>query len=201
MKSSTPKLIVISAPSGGGKTTLCQRLLRDFPTLTLSISTTTRAPRGQEKHGKDYYFLNSDDFKKRIEEGHFAEWAKVHDHYYGTAKETIQSSWTSDRPVLLDIDVQGADSLKKTYANQCVTIFIAPPDLHALEKRLRKRGTDSEDTIQKRLKNAEGELKHASHFDHVILNDDLEKAYDALNHLIRSVLSPSSPAGGNDPRG
>lgn len=182
------KLIVISAPSGGGKTTLCNRLLSDFPELTLSISSTTRKPRGKEKHGVDYFFITHEKFQDAIKKNQFAEWAIVHGNHYGTPKTAIESSLKQNKAVLLDIDVQGAESLRKTYPNQCITIFIIPPDVSSLEKRLKSRGTDSEDTIQKRLQNAKKEMNAASRFDHVIVNDELERAYLELKNLIKNYL-------------
>ena len=121
---------MISAPSGAGKTTLCARLLRDFPNeLVLSISSTTRAPRGQEKHGEHYFFIKQDEFKRGIDAGMFAEWALVHGNYYGTSKKVIEDAFSQNKAVLLDIDVQGAESLKKAYPKEAVRIFISPPDL------------------------------------------------------------------------
>ena len=182
-------LFVISAPSGAGKTTLCQKLLEDFSTLTLSISSTTRAPRGTEQHGIDYYFMSPDEFKKEIEAGQFAEWALVHGNYYGTSKKVIQDAFLSGKSVLLDIDVQGAEQLKKTFPKECLKFFIAPPSLSELEARLRKRGTDSEESIQKRLKNAKMEIEEGRHFDHVIINDSFDRAYTELQSIVRRYLS------------
>lgn len=183
------KLIVISAPSGAGKTTLCQRLLRDFPNLMLSISSTTRAPRGKEEHGRDYFFLSKEEFKKNIDTDRFAEWAQVHGNYYGTSKDVIEQAFAKGKSVLLDIDVQGAESLRKSYPKHCFTIFISPPNLKELEARLRARGTDSEAIILKRLKNAQSEIAGSAHFDRVVVNDDLERAYAELKNLISKQLS------------
>ena len=134
-----PQLIVISAPSGAGKTTLCQKLLKDFPELVLSISSTTRAPRGSEQNGKEYLFLTPEEFKAQIAASRFAEWAQVHGNYYGTSKDVIERAFDSGKSVLLDIDVQGAESLRQAYPDQCHSIFIAPPSLMVLESRLRAR--------------------------------------------------------------
>jgi guanylate kinase len=182
------KLLIISAPSGAGKTTLCQRLLQDFPELVLSISSTTRAPRGQEKHGREYFFLTKEDFEKAIQAGRFAEWALVHGNYYGTSKDVIDSAFAQGKSVLLDIDVQGAASLKASYPKESHLIFIAPPDLEILEQRLRSRGTDSEETIRKRLKNAREEMARISEFDRMIINDHLEKAYRELHEAAERLL-------------
>ncbi len=182
------KLIVISAPSGAGKTTLCQRLLGDFSELALSISVTTRAPRGKEVNGKDYHFITTQEFEKRISAGRFAEWAKVHGNYYGTSKDVIDSSFSAGKFVLLDIDVQGAASLRDAYPKRCYTVFIAPPSLQALEARLRSRKTDSEETIQKRVRNARQEMERMTEFDQVIVNDQLETAYAELHALVNHQL-------------
>jgi guanylate kinase len=181
-------LIVISAPSGAGKTTLCARLLQDFPELRLSISTTTRKPRGAERDGVEYHFVSRDAFEAQIRARRFAEWALVHGNYYGTSKDTIETAFAAGKSVLLDIDVQGSASLRQAYPGQCLSIFIAPPDLKALEARLRARGTDSDETIRKRLRNAEEEMKEASKFDHLLVNDDLERAYGELKRHVAARL-------------
>lgn len=171
------KLIVISAPSGTGKTTLCARLLREIPELMLSVSTTTRAPRGAEKDASEYFFVTKETFQSKIDADGFAEWAEVHGNFYGTTKDFIDHAMSTGKSLLLDIDVQGAAQLKDAYPAQTVRIFLMPPSLEELERRLRNRGTDSEETIQKRLKAAVHEMKHTEHFDHVVVNDQLENAY------------------------
>ena len=186
---SSPRLIVLSAPSGAGKTTLCQRLLADIQSIRLSISTTTRAPRGQEKNGVHYHFVDSAVFEREIQDGYFAEWAKVHGNYYGTSRRTLEEFFRNGFSVLLDIDVQGAASLKRAYGPRCSTIFIAPPSMEVLESRLRSRGTDPEDSIRRRLKNAAEEMARASEFDHRLVNDDLEGTYSRLSSLVTSILS------------
>lgn len=183
-----PVLFVISAPSGAGKTTLCQRLLTDFPNIRLSISTTTRAPRGKEVHGADYFFTSREDFEKQIRSDCFIEWALVHGNYYGTSKQVIEDSLNSGNSVLLDIDVHGSKSLKNAFGDRCITIFIAPPSIEELENRLRSRGTDSEASIQQRLQNARVEMEHAKSFDFQLLNDDLEKTYLKLREIIEASV-------------
>ncbi len=178
------KLIVISAPSGAGKTTLCAKLLKDLPKLKLSISSTTRAPRGKERHGVEYFFLKKEEFEKQVALGRFAEHALVHGNYYGTSCDAIESAWARGQAVLLDIDVQGAASLKKAYPAETVRIFIAPPSLEVLEQRLRSRGTDNEETIQKRLVNSKTEMAQMKLFDHVIVNDDFDAAYSQLHAIV-----------------
>lgn len=180
--------MILAAPSGTGKTTLCSRLLSDIPELSLSISTTSRAPRGLEKHGSEYFFVSQAEFEASIKNHQFAEWAKVHGNFYGTAKSTIDQVFKKGQAVLLDIDVQGAESLKKSYPHDTFTIFIHPPSLEALEARLRGRGTDSEATIQKRLKNARDEIAEASKFDLEIVNDDLEQCYEELKAAVTAAL-------------
>ena len=184
------KLIVISAPSGAGKTTLCQRLLADFPVLELSISTTTRAPRGAEQNGREYWFTTIAEFKKQIEVGRFAEWALVHGNYYGTSKDVLEAAFKKERSVLLDIDVQGAESLRKAYPTECVSIFIAPPSLAVLEERLRARGTDTEEAIARRMRNSKAEMDEQPRFHKTIINQDLDAAYLELHGFVKKVLSP-----------
>lgn len=187
-KAKLPCLVVISAPSGAGKTTLCSHLLSDFPELTLSISSTTRAPRGSEQNGKEYFFLTRQEFETKIAAGNFAEWALVHGNYYGTSKDTLERCFAMNQSVLLDIDVQGSASFRQSYPDRNISIFIAPPDLPTLEARLRARGTDTEETIQRRMKNAAEEMTAANHFDHVIVNGDLETAYKSLFKYVSQYL-------------
>ena len=186
------KLIVVSAPSGAGKTTLCQYLLRDFPELKLSISSTTREPRGQETHGNEYLFLTQTEFKLRIDRQEFAEWALVHGNYYGTSKTAIEQAFSEGKSLLLDIDVQGAKSIRAAYPKESALIFIQPPDMPTLESRLRARGTESEDKIQKRLSNAQTELAQAKQFDHVLTNDELSQAYAKLRSIVSHLLGLAS---------
>ena len=186
-----PKLIVLSAPSGAGKTTLCLKLLADFPELRLSISSTTRAPRGTEVHGKDYFFLDQEKFEREIAAKGFAEWAHVHGNYYGTSEAFLQSCFNEGKSVLLDIDVQGARSLKLLHPERSVLIFIEPPSAEELERRLRTRGTESEASIEKRLANAATEMAAAPEFHHRVVNDSFERAYFQLfgivSHELRGV--------------
>lgn len=181
-------LIVLSAPSGAGKTTLCKRLLEDFASIRLSISSTTRTPRGSERHGEDYFFLSREHFEEQIQRNQFAEWAQVHGNYYGTSRVVIENSFQEGLSVLLDIDVQGAAQLKKSFPEQCYRIFISPPNLEELEERLRARGTETEEVIQRRLANARFEMQESSKFDHIIINDDLERAYQELQNLVKDRL-------------
>lgn len=193
----TPILIVISAPSGAGKTTLCSRLLASRSDIRLSVSTTTRAPRGQEQEGREYHFTDRTTFESMIQQGTFAEWARVHDYYYGTSKLTIDRAFQDGYHVLLDIDVQGAESLRKAYGPRCYTVFVSPPDLATLEARLRSRGTDSEEVIQKRMKNARREMEAAPLFDRIIINDDLNRACSELIQAVETrIPSKTGPQKG-----
>jgi guanylate kinase len=183
------RLIVLSAPSGAGKTSLCKRLLADFQNqMELSISSTTRAPRGTEKNGVEYHFLSQDEFKNSIDRSEFAEWAFVHGNYYGTSKKVLEKTLSQGKSVLLDIDVQGAASLKQAFPKSSTLIFIAPPSMEELERRLRSRNTDDEPTIQRRLRNAQVELEQQTLFDHVVLNDQFERAYHELKTLVERAL-------------
>jgi guanylate kinase len=189
------RLIVVSAPSGTGKTTLCARLLREVPELMLSISTTTRAPRGAEREGIEYFFVTPEEFKAKVDAGRFAEWAEVHGNFYGTSKDFIERAFAQGKSLLLDIDVQGADSLKASYPAETVRVFLTPPSMEELERRLRARGTDSEESIAKRLLGAAAEMAHQDHFDHVIVNDDLERAYFELTGIVLAAIRGVTVAG------
>ena len=182
-------LMVVAAPSGAGKSTLCTRLLADLKSrLALSISTTSREPRGQEVHGKEYFFVTPEEFRAKIDRAEFAEWALVHGNYYGTEKKTLQDFWGDHKHVLLDIDVQGADSLRTAFPSKCVTIFIAPPSLEELERRLRGRGTETEEAIRKRMANASQELAKQPDFDITLVNDQLDETYLKLIEAVTRFM-------------
>jgi guanylate kinase len=183
------QLFIISAPSGGGKTTLCRSLRAAYPDLRYSVSYTTRPPRPGEKDGKDYHFISNASFETGIRRGRWAEWARVHEHYYGTSAEFIDAQLAAGDDILLDIDVQGTVQLLARYPDS-VTIFIMPPSLKALKQRLEARGTDSPDTIARRLKAAKAEIDQKGLYRHVIVNDTLPEATDALNQLIRRYRKP-----------
>jgi guanylate kinase len=181
-----PRLIVISAPSGAGKTTLCERLMAEFgDRITLSISTTTRAIRPYEQEGVHYFFVTPEEFRAKIDRGEFAEWAEVHKNLYGTARKTIENCLTAGKHVLFDIDVQGAMSLRSQYGERVLLIFIHPPSLEVLQERLSKRKDGSSTSIETRLRNAYNELEWSRKFDHQITNDDLERAYRELKEIVK----------------
>lgn len=175
MKRASGIPIVISAPSGAGKSTIALRIAKENPQAVLSISCTTRQPRAGEKHGKDYFFATEDDFKKKIEKGDFLEWAVVHGHYYGTPLSYLESQLKERKDVILTIDPQGALSVKRIYPNG-VFIFVIPPSWDALVNRLTKRATDDRSTVEMRLNNARKELSYLSHYDYLVVNDDLDAA-------------------------
>lgn len=187
------RMIVVSAPSGAGKSTLCDRLMSNCGNMVYSISCTTRPPRGCEQDGVEYFFLTKEAFQARIKAGDFLEYAEVHGNYYGTLKETVQTSLELGKHVLLDIDVQGAAQIRKQLATVdpdsplkkgFIDIFIAPPSMEELERRLRSRGTDSEEVIQRRLANATAEMEQAGLYVHQVVNDDLKRACAELQALI-----------------
>ena len=177
------RLFVVSAPSGAGKTTLCQAARTRLPDLVYSVSSTTRAPRPGEEEGKDYFFISEDRFRKGIEAGQWAEWAKVHDHYYGTSARFIDRYLELGRDVLLDIDVQGARQILKRYPH-AVTIFIMAPSMDVLRKRLVARGQDDVAVIDKRMKNAEAEIASKEWYRHVLVNDDLNVAVNRFVSIL-----------------
>lgn len=178
-------LIVISAPSGTGKTTLVHMLLKEFPDLEFSVSYTTRPPRPGEVDGKDYHFVDRKTFERMIEEGDFLEWAEVYGNLYGTSRTQVLRALNEGRDVILDIDTQGALQVKKNFP-EAVLIFILPPSLKELERRLRNRGTDDEETIERRLKIAREEIRRAPLYDYIVVNDVLEVAYENLRSIIRA---------------
>ncbi len=185
------KLIVLTAPSGSGKTTVAKKMLQSFPEIQFSVSATTRRPREEEVNGTDYFFLSDEAFNKKIESGNFLEWETVYDETrYGTLRREVDKMMKKGYFPLLDIEVNGALNIKKLYGSQCVTIFIHPPSLSELKKRLIKRGTESEQSLQKRLERAKKELKYADTFDYVIVNDDLEHACKQVQAVLKSFITP-----------
>jgi guanylate kinase len=177
--------IVVSAPSGAGKSTIINSLLSYYSELGFSISSTTRPPRGTEKDGNEYYFLSEDVFLEKIRDNSFLEWAKVHGNYYGTEKKEIDRIWAQGKIPIFDVDVQGAEQLRLVLP-EALYIFIIPPSLKVLHKRLTDRKTDLEETIRIRIKNARHEMKKYDLFDYIIINDDLEIAESKIRAVIEA---------------
>ena len=176
-------LFVISAPSGAGKTTLSRAILKRFTDMLYSVSYTTRSPRKGEQEGVDYHFISKEAFKKDIETGRWSEWAEVHGNYYGTSAEFIEKGLSSGRDTLLDIDVQGTMQILKRHPDS-VTIFVLPPSMNTLRQRLEMRGTESQTVLRRRLENAKKEMAHKNLYRHVIVNDQLLSAIEALISII-----------------
>ena len=182
------KIIVIVAPSGTGKSTLLARLKKEIPALKWSVSMTTRPQREGEVHGVDYFYASISEFEEKIKEDAFVEWAKVHSNYYGTEKKFIDEGIANGEFLLFDLDVQGCDSFKKIYGDDAKIIFIEPPSVEELEKRLLARATDDHAVIQERLNNAKKELKRADHFDYKVVNDDFDRAYADLKKVVMEII-------------
>ncbi|GIU82000.1 MAG: guanylate kinase [Acidobacteria bacterium] len=172
-------LFIISAPSGGGKGTLIREVLKRLDNVVLSVSFTTRPMRQGEEHGKDYFFVSHEEFKRLIEEGEFLEYAEVHGNFYGTSRKIVEDKLNQGYDVILEIDVQGAAAVKKL-APQSISIFILPPSYEVLRKRLLKRGTETAESLKTRLENARREVKCYKDFDYVVINDKLSDATKAL---------------------
>lgn len=186
------KLIVFSAPSGSGKSTIVNYLMQHHPELHLafSISCTSRAPRGTERNGVEYFFLSPGEFKEKIAAGEFLEYEEVYkNRYYGTLKAQVERQSEAGQNVVFDVDVKGGVNIKKHYGSRALSIFIQAPSIEALRARLEGRGTDSQEAIEARLAKASYELTFASQFDHIVVNDDLSKAQEEAYRLISSFLS------------
>jgi guanylate kinase len=177
------RLFVIAAPSGAGKTSLVRALMQREPGLRFSISYTTRKQRPNEVHGKDYFFVAKDEFERIVAAGHFLEHARVFDNYYGTPRLQVADSLTAGQDLILEIDWQGAGQIRRAMP-ECVSIFILPPSQAELERRLRGRGTDAEDVIRRRLRDAAADIGHWHEFDHVVINDDFQRALSELQAIV-----------------
>ena len=190
MEERNKKLLIFSAPSGAGKTTLVRLLLaHEELKLAFSISATSRAPRGQEVDGKDYYFLSNDDFNQKVKDGAFLEWEEVYSGTkYGTLISEVERIWSEGKSVIFDIDVVGGLNLKSLYGDRALAVFVMPPDEEELERRLRGRQTDSEDKIRQRLAKARKEIGRSDRFDYVLLNKDLETAKQEAYNLVKVFL-------------
>ena len=184
------KLIIFSAPSGSGKTTIVKHLLQQIPTLGFSVSATTRSQRAGEADGKDYYFLSQQDFKEKIDSGEMIEWEEVYQGtYYGTLSTEIERLWEKGKQVLFDVDVQGGLSIKKKYGEKALSIFVKVPSIEVLEQRLRSRGTDSEESIKTRLQKVQFEMGFQDDFDVVLINDNLQDAQKRAVELVQEFLA------------
>lgn len=178
------KVLIFSAPSGSGKTTVVKHLIEKHPCLEFSISATSRAPRGAEQHGKDYYFLSEKEFLDKVKAGDFVEYEQVYaGSYYGTLKSELDRIWSKGHIILFDVDVKGGINLKKYFGNDALSVFIQAPSIAELRIRLEKRGTDSPEAIEKRIAKAEEELKYAEQFDIILINDNLETCLKEAEHL------------------
>lgn len=183
------ELIIVSAPSGAGKTTLVKYLLENIPHLEFSVSCATRSPRKNETHGKDYYFISTEEFKEKIRNDEFAEWEEVYaGNYYGTLKSEIERIWNKGNAVIFDIDVKGGINLKNIYPDNSLSIFIMPPSEEVLEERLRGRKTESEDKLRMRIGKARKEMEEAPKFDNILVNDDLNVSTAEIKDLVTEFL-------------
>ncbi len=188
MNESTPLqpgiLLVLSAPSGTGKTTLARRLLAELPDAIFSVSVTTRKPRGREQDGVDYHFVDVAAFQERIERGEFVEWAEVYGHFYGSSQAVVDEARARKGVAIFDIDVQGGQAIKRKHPDT-VMVFVLPPSMDELERRLRERGTDAEETIRRRMLAARSEIERGiASYDYILVNDDIERAYRELRSVV-----------------
>ncbi len=184
------KAIIVSAPSGAGKTTIVKNLLRFIPSLEFSVSACSRTKRDGETNGKDYYFISGDEFRDKIADEEFIEWQEVYPgSYYGTLKSEMERIWSQEKNPIFDVDVVGGLNLKKYFGTEGLAIFIQPPSIGELEKRLRNRGTESDETLWKRINKAAYELNYAPHFDHIVINDDLEKKCREIADMVKHFLN------------
>ncbi len=184
------KIIVFAAPSGSGKSTIINKLLEEYKQLEFSISATSRAPRGQERDGVEYHFLSHQEFLARAEAGEFVEWEEVYQgSCYGTLRSEIERIWAKDGIVVFDIDVKGAENIKNIFGDDALTLFIMPPSVEELRKRLVSRGTDSPEAIDRRVSKAEQEIAYSSKFDKIVVNDNLDAAMDECRAVVEMLIS------------
>lgn len=189
----TGKLIIFSAPSGAGKTTIVQHLLKKIPNLEFSVSACSRPMRKDETHGVDYYFISVDEFKKKIENEEFAEWEEVYtDNFYGTLKAEIERIWKKGHHIIFDMDVVGGLNLKKQFGDRALAVFVMPPSIEHLEKRLKMRETETPESIARRMGKAERELRTSDQFDKIVLNDNLEHAFEQAEEIVGDFLNTAT---------
>lgn len=183
------KAFIFSAPSGSGKTTIVHHLLSNHDNLDFSISACTRDKRGKEEDGKDYYFLSLDEFKKKIEENAFIEWEEVYEgNFYGTLKSEMQRIWDSGKHVVFDVDVKGGLKIKEYFGKRALAVFVKVPSLEILAERLKDRGTESQENLEKRISKAKYEMSFADQFDAILVNDDMEKSFDKAEELVNEFI-------------
>ncbi|HTL81618.1 MAG TPA: guanylate kinase [Bacteroidia bacterium] len=184
------KLIIFSAPSGAGKTTIVHHLLTVFPSLEFSVSATSRPPRGDESFGTDYYFYSEKEFRDRIAKGEFVEWEEVYPgQLYGTLKSEVERIWRKGHHVIFDVDVKGGLNLKRIFGDKALAIFVNPPSIEALESRLRRRATESEEKIKMRVAKSASEMIYAKDFDKILINEDLQVAFVEAEKILREFIS------------
>ena len=191
MENKQGSIIVISAPSGTGKTTIVRRILSDFPQFVFSVSATTRKKREHEVEGIDYFFISEEEFKKKVQNNEFVEWELFYDYYYGTFRSFIDNWINNGKSVILEVDVHGALEIKRIYP-EAILIYIAPPSLEELIIRLKKRKTENEEDLRKRIERAKMELSHKDKFDYIIVNNDLNIAYYEIKILIGKITDRSN---------
>lgn len=189
MNSIHQKILIITAPSGAGKTSITRHLMKVYPVLEFSISAATRKPRGNEKEGVDYYFISLDEFNHKIQQKEFAEWEMVYEgKYYGTLKSELKRIWSLNKVPVLDIDVKGALHIQRQYPENTLSIFVQPPTVEVLKNRLEGRGTETAESLAARINKASYELSFKNHFDRTVLNEDLEKACSAAEIMVAEFL-------------
>lgn len=183
-------VVIFSAPSGAGKSTIVHHLLEKFPQIEFSVSATSRAPRGAEVDGKDYYFFTADQFERKIANNEFVEFEEVYaGTYYGTLRSEIQRLWDKGAVIAFDVDVKGGVNIKRLFGENALSVFVMPPSVKVLEERLRSRGTDSPESIAKRLAKAEEEIQYSPKFDKVLINDDLRRAFEEAEMIVGEFIN------------
>ena len=183
------KIIIITAPSGAGKTSITRFLLREFPQLSFSVSASTRSARTNEKNGVDYYFMTTDEFTRKIQQNEFVEWEMVYEgKYYGTLKSELERIWNKQQVPVLDIDVKGAIHVQRQFPDTTLSIFVEPPSVEELKRRLGRRGTETEESLQDRVNKASYEISFKHHFGKIILNDQLDRACKSAKEVVRDFL-------------